>query len=230
METAERWHLAPSYRQRPSGSAGQLVRRKYLLPLVRRRTGLAVGLPTETQWEYAAGGPAGLRWPFGDTYKPGMANIEHSRDDTSTPIPAKHVQAIRYGWERLRVVRGLVRRPMGKSRSCPLGCSQPGSAGSRCRKLQDLAWRIVVRYPVPLPYRQSLFRGPNFGRGKLGIPPVRGPNRRTGPNADLRARLGFACRQICLKGIDHGRQLRTSDIRNPAQSAYPRRRAQAHRR
>jgi formylglycine-generating enzyme required for sulfatase activity len=41
-------------------------------------TGLPVGLPTETQWEYAAGGPAGLRWPFGDTYKPGMANLENS--------------------------------------------------------------------------------------------------------------------------------------------------------
>ncbi len=41
-------------------------------------TGLAVGLPAETQWEYAAGGPAGLRWPFGDTYKPGLANLEHS--------------------------------------------------------------------------------------------------------------------------------------------------------
>jgi formylglycine-generating enzyme len=40
-------------------------------------TGLAVGLPTETQWEYAAGGPAGLRWPSGDTYEPGMANVEH---------------------------------------------------------------------------------------------------------------------------------------------------------
>jgi len=40
-------------------------------------TGLAVGLPTETQWEYAAGGPAGLRWPFGETYEPGIANVEH---------------------------------------------------------------------------------------------------------------------------------------------------------
>jgi formylglycine-generating enzyme len=45
-------------------------------------SGLAVGLPTETQWEYAAAGPSGLRWPFGDTYEPGMANAEN---------PAEHV-------------------------------------------------------------------------------------------------------------------------------------------
>jgi formylglycine-generating enzyme len=46
-------------------------------------TGLAVGLPTETQWEYAAGGAAGLRWPLGDTYEPGTANVEHQG---TTPV------------------------------------------------------------------------------------------------------------------------------------------------
>ena len=46
-------------------------------------TGLEVGLPTETQWEYAASGPAGLRWPSGDTYERGTANLEHSG---TTPV------------------------------------------------------------------------------------------------------------------------------------------------
>jgi formylglycine-generating enzyme len=46
-------------------------------------TGLPVELPTESQWEYGAGGPAGLRWPFGDTYEPGMANLEGS---WTTPV------------------------------------------------------------------------------------------------------------------------------------------------
>ncbi len=47
-------------------------------------TGLAVGLPTEMQWEYAAAGPSGLRWPFGDTYEPGLANAENPAESLGT--------------------------------------------------------------------------------------------------------------------------------------------------
>lgn len=46
-------------------------------------TALGAGLPTETQWEYAASGPAGLRWPSGDAYEPGMANAGHLE---TTPV------------------------------------------------------------------------------------------------------------------------------------------------
>jgi formylglycine-generating enzyme len=50
-------------------------------------TGLAVGLPTETQWEYAAAGPSGLRWPFGDEYQPGALNAERPAQHLgTTPI------------------------------------------------------------------------------------------------------------------------------------------------
>ena len=41
-------------------------------------TGLDIGLPAESQWEYAAGGPDGLRWPSGDSYEPGLANLDHT--------------------------------------------------------------------------------------------------------------------------------------------------------
>jgi formylglycine-generating enzyme len=47
-------------------------------------SGLAVGLPTETQWEYAAAGPSGLRWPFGDTWAPGLANVENPAEHLGT--------------------------------------------------------------------------------------------------------------------------------------------------
>jgi formylglycine-generating enzyme required for sulfatase activity len=38
-------------------------------------TGFEVSLPHETQWEYPAAGPQGYRWPSGDSYEPGQANV-----------------------------------------------------------------------------------------------------------------------------------------------------------
>lgn len=43
-----------------------------------RRTGLEFNLPSEAEWEYAAVGPTGARWSFGDNYLSGQANLEGS--------------------------------------------------------------------------------------------------------------------------------------------------------
>ncbi len=42
-------------------------------------------LPTEEEWQYAAGGPNRLRYPWGNQWQPGMAN---DRGDGTTPVDA----------------------------------------------------------------------------------------------------------------------------------------------
>ena len=39
-------------------------------------------LPTEEEWQYAAAGPAALRYPWGDQMKPGLCNDGRSRGTT----------------------------------------------------------------------------------------------------------------------------------------------------
>lgn len=43
---------------------------------LRRQTGFHFTLPTEAQWEYAAAGTAGWRWPTGNSPSPRSANLE----------------------------------------------------------------------------------------------------------------------------------------------------------
>ncbi|MCC6590689.1 MAG: SUMF1/EgtB/PvdO family nonheme iron enzyme [Bryobacterales bacterium] len=45
------------------------------------RTGLSFDLPSEAQWEYAAGGGRSTRWSFGEIYDRSLANVEG--EDTS---------------------------------------------------------------------------------------------------------------------------------------------------
>lgn len=52
------------------------------------RTGLPWRLPTEAEWEYAAGGPQGLAHPWGDEFDPECANTRETGVHTTTPVGA----------------------------------------------------------------------------------------------------------------------------------------------
>lgn len=45
-------------------------------------------LPTEAEWEYAAAGPDGREFPWGDTFDEGAANTRESGIHTTTPVGA----------------------------------------------------------------------------------------------------------------------------------------------
>lgn len=52
------------------------------------RTGRAWRLPTEAEWEYAAKGPRGLEFPWGDRFDPAAANTRETGVHTTTPVGA----------------------------------------------------------------------------------------------------------------------------------------------
>lgn len=51
-------------------------------------TGHPWRLPSEAEWEYAAKGPQGLAFPWGDTFDPAAANTRETGIHTTTPVGA----------------------------------------------------------------------------------------------------------------------------------------------
>lgn len=52
------------------------------------RTGHPWRLPSEAEWEYAAAGPCGLAYPWGDAFDAGAANTRETGVHTTTPVGA----------------------------------------------------------------------------------------------------------------------------------------------
>ncbi|BCJ60710.1 formylglycine-generating enzyme family protein [Micromonospora endophytica] len=55
---------------------------------LRERTGHRWRLPTEAEWEYAAKGPRGSEYPWGDRFDPAAANTRETGVHTTTPVGA----------------------------------------------------------------------------------------------------------------------------------------------
>lgn len=53
---------------------------------LRDTTGYPFRLPTEPEWEYAAKGPSGLEYPWGDEFDSSLANTRESDIHTTTPV------------------------------------------------------------------------------------------------------------------------------------------------
>lgn len=53
---------------------------------LRGSTGLPFRLPTESEWEYAAKGPDGLEYPWGDQFDHELTNTRESGIHTTTPV------------------------------------------------------------------------------------------------------------------------------------------------
>ncbi|MEO7494855.1 MAG: SUMF1/EgtB/PvdO family nonheme iron enzyme [Massilia sp.] len=67
----------------------------------RRRDALPWRLPSEAEWEWAAGGPRGLRYPYGDEFDAARCNTAESALGISCPVDAHPDGASPWGIEAL---------------------------------------------------------------------------------------------------------------------------------
>ncbi|WP_411104600.1 formylglycine-generating enzyme family protein [Streptomyces sp. cmx-4-9] len=89
-ELPSNWHYGrfdPATANHPVYTVTAEAADRYALWLARR-TGRRFRLPTEQEWEYAAGGPEGLRHPWGRTWNPLAANTLETGLLMASPVGA----------------------------------------------------------------------------------------------------------------------------------------------
>lgn len=117
-------------------------------------TGLPVRLPTAAEWEWAAGGPKDLLFPWGHSFEPGRANTVEAGIGTTTPVDAF---------------------PAGTG---PFGAlDQAGNVWEWCADLDDSGWTVLkggsyldTEWGVCLPRRLSAY--PVRATPNVGFRPV----------------------------------------------------------
>lgn len=109
------------------------------------QTGLPLRLPSEAEWEHAARGPAGHRYPYGDSFDPARANTLESGIGMTTPVDRYASGVSGFGlWDLA-----------GNVEEWTDSLYEPYPGGERIE--DDLSRLLGPRYPI--------LRGGSFARG-----------------------------------------------------------------